>query len=539
MIKRLSIFLIALSAAIAIVACSTSSVVELTQESNMHLISEGSTAEKSNTLSDNVNPETNTRIGQASTEEATNAEVVLPEQTNTVGLTSAEGISIVFMGETITAPASYPGVPKAYIPVLDGLYLCGELSRRYYTLVYEDKFTQETLQEYDKAMNKINERGYTPYPYSGFERASGYALTDLDNDNIPELLILEDPSRYSNGKQTPSINSVFAIRNGQLVCIEKNSPDLQDYTILSANGTFYQCLDWRGIGYVDLSAFRLETGMTEFTVLSEARAALSFSSGDVPVPYWTKTVSGEETSITEKEFDTLLDQYKNPKEPIMLDYVPLHPVGAIELYSYRNPTDTTPIISIEYPSAYQGAPSEYKPVLDEFYLASVRISRGDSFDSINNHGELFFAELPHEELGYAVVDINSDGIPELLLGSIDGLTESTPNFVFTIKDGHPVQLNSFWSRSRGVIAADGVIYCVSSGGASYTYLSSYRLDKNADTLTMLTSMGSDYSQADEKPYYYQEVNGRIRYITEEEFLVFLEKYDNPSRMMELRPIPIA
>jgi len=463
----------------------------------------------------------------------------LPEQANIEEQTGSKVMSIVFMGETISAHVSYPNVPDIYKPVLDDLYLYGEISRRYDTIVSEGKWTQETLQEFQHAMSGIEKRGYTPYPYSGFKRASCYALADLDNDNSPELLLLEDPSCDSLGKQTPSIYSVFTIRNGKLICIKRDSFDFQDFTILDADGTFYQCIDWRGVGYVDLSAFKLEAGMSEFTIISEARAALSFSDGDVPVPYWIKIVNGEEINIAEKEFEALLEQHKNPGDPMTLNYVPLHPGGATDLYSTPHPSDITPTTSLEYPPVYLEAPSEYKPILDDLYLVSELLLRGESFEILVNYGELSFAERPWGELGYAVIDINNDGIKELLIGTLDGLKDAAPSFLFTLKDGHPVLFANYWSRSRGVIAADGIIHYVGSGGASYNYLSSYRLDKNADTLTELTSMGSDYSQADDKEYFYQEVNGKIHYITEKEFWDFYEKYDSPLKKMELKVIPIA
>ncbi len=189
-------------------------------------------------------------------------------------------------------------------------------------------------------------------------------------------------------------------------------------------------------------------------------------------------------------------------------------------------------------SSYQGVPREYSSILDDLYIFSELVDREEYLDSPLE--EIGFVEHPRDgKLAYAVIDINKDGIPELLLGTVDGLKDSAPNSIFTLKDGKPILVVSFWSRSLGVIAADGTIYSVGSGGAAHTYLSSFRLDKNADTLTQLTDIHSDYSLSEEKVFFVEVVDNRDHYITEKSFWDFYEEYYSPSETMELTIIPIA
>jgi len=468
-----------------------------------------------------------------STEKPSDTKTVT-EDTNTEKPTDAEPISIVFMGETIIAPGYYPGVPDVYIPVLDDLYLDGELSYRYNTLNYEGKITQEIMRESENVEKEIQRRGYLPYPGDGLGITGGYALVDLDSDGSLELLILNNSPHYT---QMPVIKSIFAIRNGRLVCIDNGSSEL-NYTILTADNTFYQCIDWRGAGYVDLSAFRLEAGMSEFTIISEAHAALSFSDGDIPVPYWVKIENGNEINITEDELNALHELYKKPKEMMVLDFVPLHP-DVIDPWLIPRPADEPPTIPIAYPTAYQNAPEVYKPILDALFLLEEHM-RCEEYGSGEDLEIVGFGEYPYDSvLGYAIVDLNNDGVLELLLGTIDGLNNAAPYSIFTLKDGQPVLLASFWSRSRGVISADGIIYNAGSGGAAYTYLSTFRLDKNADTLIQLTDMRSDYSFSEEKPYYFQVIEGRNHYISEQDFFDFCKMYDAPPERMKLTFIPIT
>ena len=473
--------------------------------------------------------------------EPTGEVALLPEQASAEEATSAAPVSIAFMGERIFAPSSYPGVPALYSPVLNDFYLYCALSQRYSVLNYDGKVTPDIMREYEGVRWGIALRGHIPNTVSGSENA-GYALLDLDGDNSPELLLLGDSSLYSSYVQTPAICSIYAIRDGRLSCIDNGSFELYYATILAADGTLYQCVeDWRGAGYTDLIAFRLEAGMSEFTIVSEARAALSFSGGDVPVPYWVKTGNGEEISITEAEFDSLSEQYKNPKEPMALEFVPMHP-GWVNPWTVPRPNEGFSITPVECPQSYRGAPIEYKPQLDDLYLLSERIRRGDKIGAVFHDdwvGETGFAEIPSGELGYAVVDINSDGIPELLLGTKDKLVDSSPDSIFTLRDGEPVLLQSFWGRSCGAVSADGTIYNVGSGSAWHAYLSSYKLYENADALTQLTAINSDYSNLDEKPYYFQIVDGRNHYISEDGFRRFLETYLDPPEKMKLTFIPIS
>jgi len=83
------------------------------------------------------------------------------------------------------------------------------------------------------------------------------------------------------------------------------------------------------------------------------------------------------------------------------------------------------------------------------------------------------------------------------------------------------------------------IYSVGSGGAAYTYLSSYRLGRYADALTQLTNIHSDYSDSEEKAYYVQVINGRNHYITKQKFLALAKRYENPSTPMKFAFIPIV
>ncbi|MDL2263972.1 hypothetical protein LJC31_04910 [Synergistaceae bacterium OttesenSCG-928-I11] len=198
------------------------------------------------------------------------------------------------------------------------------------------------------------------------------------------------------------------------------------------------------------------------------------------------------------------------------------------------------LVLTEYPVVYQGVPKAYKPILDALFLLEERL-RQEEYDSDEDLETVGFAEDPYPRdsaLGYALADLDGDGVLELLLGSMEGLNASAPNSVFTLRDGQPVLLKSFWSRNRGIILEDGTICSVGSGGAADTYLSSFKLDKGTGALIQLTDIHSGYSQAEEKIYFVRVVNGKEHYISEQEFDDFLTMYEKSPNRMYLR-IPIA
>jgi hypothetical protein len=160
------------------------------------------------------------------------------------------------------------------------------------------------------------------------------------------------------------------------------------------------------------------------------------------------------------------------------------------------------------------------------------ISR-DDYDEMDwdyVYGETNFGEKPLGPLGYMLVDINKDGIQELLIMSGNPEDDTFLWSLFTLKDNKPVHIlsNSPLARCVWYFAADGTLYQVGYGGTSSTYVSSWRLKPRAAELTLLTHYQCIYgSGLGPYDYYYSVVNGKHEYITEKEFESMREKYSNP------------
>jgi len=66
-----------------------------------------------------------------------------------------------------------------------------------------------------------------------------------------------------------------------------------------------------------------------------------------------------------------------------------------------------------------------------------------------------------DEIGYAFKDLNNDGIPEMMILSSGYVVLG----IYTLENGVPVLLDTYWERHRCEIDKDGILYTHGSSGA--------------------------------------------------------------------------
>ncbi len=88
-----------------------------------------------------------------------------------------------------------------------------------------------------------------------------------------------------------------------------------------------------------------------------------------------------------------------------------------------------------------------------------------------------------DALGYALEDLDGNGVPELLIGAMPDLgNDSLPYSsgiiydVFTLEDGQPRRVVVSWERSRNYLTQDNRILLEGSNGAAYSVMSLYSLN---------------------------------------------------------------
>ena len=199
---------------------------------------------------------------------------------------------------------------------------------------------------------------------------------------------------------------------------------------------------------------------------------------------------------------------------------------------------------------------KYKPVFDVYRMAVDEIKDLYSFESATSRevaAELFGAEpstekdwflsfidaiwyfyggfsendstSPHHKLscGYAIKDLNGDGVDELVLLTDDYMVCA----IFSITGGQPILLRSFRARVYGWIDGDGLIHENVSGGTAYSTNAVYKIADGGASMELVVEFGTNGVEwVGDTAYtvYYKLVNGEKVNITEAEIDAFTKQY---------------
>lgn len=131
----------------------------------------------------------------------------------------------------------------------------------------------------------------------------------------------------------------------------------------------------------------------------------------------------------------------------------------------------------------------YQPVLDRVVLL---LQNPDDSDG-PEEGETGIREAAHaldalsasEGLGYRILDISGDGIPELLIGDRGTEPQTSLYAVYTCKDDAPRLCLEGWARNRYYLLEDGNILNEGSSGAMYSIWGTYAISQDGTQLTCL------------------------------------------------------
>ena len=125
--------------------------------------------------------------------------------------------------------------------------------------------------------------------------------------------------------------------------------------------------------------------------------------------------------------------------------------------------------------------------------------KGDAY--INDEQQLralyYSIEEPlrgNSNFGYAIRDINGDGISELfILSEDDGADDYTINAFYTLRNDNTVLVGAYWSRNRCALDADGTIYIDGSSGADDSVSASFSLNAKTGELQLIQTFDISYS----------------------------------------------
>ena len=136
----------------------------------------------------------------------------------------------------------------------------------------------------------------------------------------------------------------------------------------------------------------------------------------------------------------------------------------------------------------------YKSVLDAYSRA---FSEGWDRQTLEDNGLNSFYGLSDagsrlNEIGYAFLDLDSNGTDELILGYVADGPKGNLDDIYAIINGQPVHAVKGWERNLYWLGRTGVIYNRGSGGAAYTLISaSYFSTSEPDYLLQKDFLYSD------------------------------------------------
>ncbi len=138
-------------------------------------------------------------------------------------------------------------------------------------------------------------------------------------------------------------------------------------------------------------------------------------------------------------------------------------------------------------------------------------------------------------VGYAILDLDENGIPELIIAGIgtDDFSDNMLYDLYTLVNESPVKLAASQARMRYYVRTDGMLYWEGSGGAAYSYCTVQRVNGSVleDVETAFTNLDGEGTDHPEIGYYYQEGHSdnlpseKSIKITEEEFHNYVEEYE--------------
>ena len=227
----------------------------------------------------------------------------------------------------------------------------------------------------------------------------------------------------------------------------------------------------------------------------------------------------------------------------------------IDKYAYQENETTEVFTETDTESAESQIDQEicenwYNTILDSNYeLIMGGADAYDYMDGTSGIGEVIMNSEENEAdtIGYTFIDVNNDGVAELIIGSIDEEREGKyygENIysAYTYKDT-PYLLIEGWSRNRCFLLEDGTFYTEGSGGAMYRMLENYVLDEKA---TQLSCKDMHFTKEKDESFeeigFYHNTTGEWDASVSEELEedAFWSKYDEyGSRTISFELVPFS
>lgn len=178
----------------------------------------------------------------------------------------------------------------------------------------------------------------------------------------------------------------------------------------------------------------------------------------------------------------------------------------------------------------------YKDVLDMYYykIKNQNWTENDNVSILLSGNYLDYKSL--SSVGYALLDIDGNGIPELLIGDNDSQSDGVIIDLYTYVDDKVVYLDTTYERFGINLSKNGKIYRYGSGGAYNNFEEECKIDEKNKVLVPIESIVFDGYYNPNSPWYYATGNyytdsynydlDKMKNISEEEAMNKRKEFEN-------------
>ena len=125
----------------------------------------------------------------------------------------------------------------------------------------------------------------------------------------------------------------------------------------------------------------------------------------------------------------------------------------------------------------------------------------------------------YHKFGYAIQDLNNDGVDELILR----LDDHQVIAIFSMVNDSPILLDNYWNRNRCWIDPNGYMHVHGNNGADNSVNYIYRITDKTGELILLEEYGTDgYDRTNGETVFYKLVDNEKICITQEKYNTWVE-----------------
>ncbi|RGZ88698.1 hypothetical protein DW967_14460 [Agathobacter rectalis] len=178
----------------------------------------------------------------------------------------------------------------------------------------------------------------------------------------------------------------------------------------------------------------------------------------------------------------------------------------------------------------------YKDVLDMYYykIKNQNWTENDNVSILLSGNYSDYKSL--SSVGYSILDIDGNGIPELLIGDNDSQSDGVIIDLYTYVDDKVVYLDTTYERFGINLSKNGKIYRYGSGGAYNNFEEECKIDEKNKVLVPIESIVFDGYYNPNSPWYYATGNyytdsydydlDKMKNISEEEAMNKRKEFEN-------------